>query len=59
MATEQSKDEGQSESKDARQRERGGEQSKESEDLKEREYRDEQGNVHHHTRTYEDQHKKE
>jgi hypothetical protein len=30
----------------------------ESSDLKEREYRDSQGNVHHHTHTYEDQHKK-
>ena len=28
-------------------------------DLKEREYRDEQGNVHHHTRTYMEQHKGE
>ena len=28
-----------------------------SSDLKEREYRDEQGNIHHHTRTYEEQHK--
>ncbi len=27
-------------------------------DLKEREYRDAEGNVHHHTRTYEEQHKK-
>jgi hypothetical protein len=27
-------------------------------DLKEREYRDEQGNIHHHTRTYQEQHKK-
>ncbi len=31
----------------------------ESSDLKEREYRDNQGNVHHHTRTYEEQHKNE
>lgn len=29
-----------------------------SSDLKEREYRDEQGNVHHHTRTFEEQHRK-
>jgi hypothetical protein len=28
-------------------------------DLKEREYRDEQGNVHHHTRTSMEQHKGE
>ena len=31
----------------------------ESESLKEREYRDKEGNVHHHTRTYMDQHKGE
>lgn len=31
----------------------------ESSDLKSREYRDEQGNVHHHTRTYQEQHGKE
>ena len=30
----------------------------ESGDAKQREYRDEQGDVHHHTRTYEEQHKK-
>ncbi|HVZ31039.1 MAG TPA: hypothetical protein VG963_01355 [Polyangiaceae bacterium] len=30
-----------------------------SSDLKEREYRDSQGNVHHHTRTYEEQHGKQ
>lgn len=29
----------------------------ESSDLKEREYRDAEGNVHHHTHTYEEQHK--
>jgi hypothetical protein len=29
----------------------------ESSDLKSREYRDEQGNVHHHTHSYQDQHK--
>jgi hypothetical protein len=29
-----------------------------SESLKEREYRDAQGNVHHHTKTYEEQHGK-
>lgn len=28
-------------------------------DLKAREYKDEQGNVHHHTRTYQEQHKGE
>jgi hypothetical protein len=28
-----------------------------TEDLKEREYRDNKGEVHHHTHTYEDQHK--
>jgi len=33
---------------------RGG--SDDSSDLKSREYRDEQGNVHHHTRTYIEQH---
>jgi hypothetical protein len=37
---------------------RGGEESSSS-DLKEREYRDAQGNVHHHTHTYEEQHGKE
>ena len=31
-------------------------QSSNSSDLKEREYRDAQGNVHHHTHTYEEQH---
>jgi hypothetical protein len=31
----------------------------EDSDLKEREYRDEQGNIHHHTRTYMEQHKGE
>jgi hypothetical protein len=36
---------------------RGGQQSGSS-DLKEREYRDAQGNIHHHTRTYEEQHGK-
>ncbi|MBV9078832.1 MAG: hypothetical protein JO048_15305 [Methylobacteriaceae bacterium] len=30
-----------------------------SDDLKSREYRDEQGNVHHHTRAYMEQHKGE
>lgn len=35
----------------------GGEQSQDSDDLKSREYTDAQGNVHHHTRTYEEQHK--
>jgi hypothetical protein len=33
----------------------GGESS--GQDLKEREYRDKQGDVHHHTHTYEEQHK--
>lgn len=28
-----------------------------SDDLKSREYRDAQGNIHHHTRTYEEQHR--
>lgn len=28
-----------------------------TQDLKEREYRDNKGDVHHHTRTYEEQHK--
>lgn len=36
---------------------RSGTQS-ESGDLKEREYRDEQGNIRHHTKTYEEEHKK-
>lgn len=31
----------------------------ESESLKEREYRDEQGNIHHHTKKYMEQHGKE
>jgi hypothetical protein len=31
----------------------------EQESLKEREYRDKEGNVHHHTRTYEEQHGKD
>jgi hypothetical protein len=31
-------------------------QSAASSDLKQREYRDEQGNIHHHTRTYMEQH---
>jgi hypothetical protein len=30
----------------------------ESRDLKEREYKDEHGNVHHHTHTFEEQHNK-
>jgi hypothetical protein len=30
-----------------------------SSDLKEREYRDAQGNIHHHTRTYQEQHGKD
>jgi hypothetical protein len=29
----------------------------ESSDLKSREYRDKEGNIHHHTHTYEEQHK--
>lgn len=33
-------------------------QGSESSNLKEREYRDAQGNVHHHTQTYEEQHGK-
>jgi hypothetical protein len=36
---------------------RGGGGSQSS-DLKDREYRDKQGNVHHHTHTYEEQHGK-
>lgn len=35
-----------------------GGQSSSGSDLKQREYRDEQGNVHHHTHTYEQQHGK-
>ncbi len=34
-------------------------QRSEGESLKEREYRDKEGNVHHHTRTYMEQHKGE
>lgn len=37
----------------------GGGQGDESSDLKSREYRDSQGEIHHHTRTYEEQHKGE
>jgi hypothetical protein len=37
----------------------GKKRSLESSDLKEREYRDQQGNIRHHTRTYEEQHRKE
>jgi hypothetical protein len=37
---------------------RSGTQSESGEDLKDREYRDEQGNIHHHTRTSEEQHKR-
>jgi hypothetical protein len=33
--------------------------SEDSDDLKSREYKDEQGDVHHHTRTYMEQHKDE
>ncbi len=33
------------------------ESSSEKEGLKEREYRDNKGEIHHHTRTYEEQHK--
>jgi hypothetical protein len=33
-----------------------GQQQSGSSDLKEREYRDAQGNVHHHTNTYEEEH---
>jgi hypothetical protein len=39
--------------------ERGPEQLSESEDLKRREYRDEKGEIHHHTHTYLEQHKGE
>jgi len=35
----------------------GESQDTSSQDLKEREYRDNKGEVHHHTRTYEEQHK--
>lgn len=44
-------------SSSGREEHRSGERS-ESSDLKEREYRDAQGNVHHHTRTSEEQHDK-
>ena len=40
-------------------KQQGSGQSGESSDLKSREYKDEKGNVHHHTRTYEEQHKGE
>jgi hypothetical protein len=36
-----------------------GEGRQKREDLKEREYRDEKGNIHHHTRTYMKQHQGE
>lgn len=42
-----------------RRHETRGEQESDSSDLKEREYRDAEGDVHHHTRTYEEQHGKE
>lgn len=38
---------------------KGGSSGNESSDLKEREYRDAQGNVHHHTTTYMEQQKGE
>ena len=37
----------------------GGDRGAESGDLKSREYQDNQGNTHHHTRTYEEQHGKD
>lgn len=37
-------------------RSQGKEEESGPSDLKEREYRDKEGNVHHHTRTYEEQH---
>ena len=37
----------------------GSEHQADSSDLKEREYRDEQGNVHHHTREYMERHGKQ
>jgi hypothetical protein len=50
------------EQKSARKQEerQGGEQERQAgpSDLKEREYTDAQGNVHHHTRTYQEQHGK-
>jgi hypothetical protein len=36
-----------------------GQQGSSSDDLKSREYRDQQGNVHHHTKSYQEQHKNE
>lgn len=36
---------------------RGGGSDSSSSDLKQREYRDKDGNIHHHTRTYMEQHK--
>lgn len=38
-----------------RYKEKGGE----AEDLKSREYKDEQGNIHHHTKTYMEQHREQ
>jgi hypothetical protein len=35
---------------------RGGQATTEERNLKEREYRDKDGNIHHHTNTYMDQH---
>jgi hypothetical protein len=37
----------------------GGERGGGGDDLKSREYRDEKGEIHHHTRTYQEQHKGE
>jgi hypothetical protein len=54
--------EGQQEEPEAGRQERQGGSSEgggQSDDLKSREYRDAQGNVHHHTRTYQEQHKGE
>ena len=38
---------------------KGGSESQDENDLKEREYRDKEGNIHHHTRTYMEQHEGE
>jgi hypothetical protein len=45
--------------REAQAREASGDQGGQSDDLKSREYRDDKGEVHHHTRTYQEQHKGE
>ena len=43
----------------SRKEQQGGKSEQTGTDLKEREYRDKEGNIHHHTRTYMEQHKGE